>query len=133
MEARFDGLLLFGEQTRVIGPIPRNRQQREILPGVAGFRVYRLGTDSVIWQVRGRLVASTLANLETLLMDGANYVDGQLYDFQTTGGNIFGDCLLNDFRPVEEIQAGSGLILGSWASIWTVEVGATVEWASPLA
>lgn len=131
MNNTFDGVELFGTRNKERGPIPTTRQIRSILPGIAGFRTYALGTNSWIWTVKGILVRSTRILLEADLNAGASYVDAGLYDFKTGAGTIYGNCLLNDFAPITDILACEVQLGGGWAGAFCQWVQGTVEWAGP--
>jgi hypothetical protein len=101
------------------------------MPGIAGFRVYALGTNSWTWTVRGILVKSTRAALEADVINGASYVDAGLYNFVTGAGTTFNNCLMNSFEPVSDILACKVQLIGGWASAFCQYVQGTVEWAGP--
>jgi hypothetical protein len=100
------------------------RSTREWLPGVNGFRVYRLGGGSTIWQVRGRLTALNFPSLNALIRRGQSYVDGRIYTFVDNAGQSHRNCLMNDFRPVGPWEACK---LASGQAGVTIEVQGTVE------
>jgi hypothetical protein len=131
MDALFNGQPIFGTQTRNIGPQPKPTVQRERIPGVAGFRVYNLGTESVIWEVSGLVVGGTIAALEDALFAAAGYMDGGLYAFATTGGSVFEGCLLQSFNMAGEITPMDGYIDGAAFEGFCVRVRAVVEWSQP--
>lgn len=121
--ATFNELYIFGVGVRVAGPMRSYRNQREQLPMVDGFRVYRLGQNGWTWKIRGRLVAATPAELTAQLEIAQDLADGQLYTFVDNAGGSFDDCMLSDYRPAGPMQ---------WSHLgYTVEIDATVEWLSP--
>jgi hypothetical protein len=124
MAAQFNSESIFGTQTKITGPAQQYRSQREQLPGVSGFRVYRLGRGPWVWRIRGRMNRSTFDLLRTAIETAAAaYLNGQLYTFTDNGGATYANCLLSEYRPVSNpVRTDSG---------YTVELEATVEWASP--
>lgn len=122
----FDGVYIFGGYAlKCSAPIPLARAMRERLPGIDGFRVFKLGMDSVTWACSGRILAPSKADLSRALWTGANYVLGQnLLTFTTTYDGPFSNCLLADFRQETPIQRTSG-------GQYTLRVQGTVVWAAP--
>ena len=131
MSNLFDGISIWGGQTREMGPIPSTNSQRSKLPGISGFRVYALGTNSWVWNIRGLLAARTLGALEGLRVTGASYVDGLLYNFTTAAGSVYSNCLLNSFQPASEIQPCFVYLplVGGWGTGFCQYVSGVVEWA----
>lgn len=131
MQNLFNGAAIWGGQNVEHGPIPRTRQMRSVMPGIAGFRVYSLGTESWTWNVQGLIVRTSRALLEADLVTGASYVDGGLYDFRTGAGTVYNNCLLNSFQPSSKIQKCWVLIGASWGLGYCQFVSGVVEWAGP--
>ena len=118
--ATFNGAYIFGLACKVTGPLSGGyRRQEETFPGVSGKRVYRLGANSLMWTIRGRLVDSTLAGIKQQTADAIAYVDGRVYDFVDSDGTYYQNCLLNAWAPVGPPAACS--------AGFTQEVTATVE------
>lgn len=113
------------------GPFSNPRGQRSILPGVSGFRTYHLGTDSVRWTVRGILAATDLLSLENKLFTGCNYQDDALYDFTTSAGTVFPNCLLTQYGPASEVMGAWVMVGSSWIRGVIQYVQGQVEWAAP--
>jgi hypothetical protein len=127
MAALFDQVPIFGVTIRQTGPFSSYRLQRESLPGTAGFRGYRLGQGPVSWTIRGRLIASSLAQMTSLLFQYGSYNNGKTFQFSDNGGVEFQNCFLTDYRPVGPYMS---VVIGGFARV-TVEVQGTVEWSSP--
>lgn len=128
MNATFNGITLFGSPTRTEGPHASYRAQREELPGVAGYRNYRLGAGPSTWTIRGRLTAPTLAFVKAAVFTAHGYRNGNLYTFVDTDGVSYANCELTDFRTVGDYE---GCELADGSNAVTVEIVATVQWASP--
>lgn len=127
--AAFDGVEIFGEQIRMLGPFGgRERTVDSRLPGVNGARSYRLGRDIMTWTIRGRLTKFTERSISDAIMAGIRYMDGQVYTFTDNWGGRFDNCRLADFRQIGGFQA---IRSGGNARGFTVEIQATVEWMSP--
>jgi hypothetical protein len=112
------------------GPTARTRVIRKRLPGVTGYRAFALvtGPDSKIWVARGLVIGTSLAFCERTVELGLAYLNGNpQYPFETTGGIIYRNCELTDYRPVSPYK--HVLIFGQ--DYFTVEVQGTVEQASP--
>lgn len=129
---KFDGKDIFGTaELRVSGPTGRRRVQRSQLPGVVGFRNYRLigntGPDIKVWIASGRLLAFSQQQIEQMVERGLRYLSGGVYTFRTTGGNNYRNCELVDYRTVEPYRRVN--VSGIWLS--TTKVQATIEQASP--
>lgn len=126
---KFAGRNIFGSQQRQAGPMPTARILREQLPGVIGFRMYRLagrGPDTLLWTVSGRLVGLTIGDLERQIADAQSYMNGTAYAFQTIGGSVIRNCQLVDYRPAPPFQRVqyNGIFYS------TVMIQATIERAS---
>jgi hypothetical protein len=123
----FNNAPLWGSQTRQDGPYKTRRDLRQVMPGVNGFRVYRMGTTSQVWTVTGRLVTPSRGDIENAIASGQAYMDGNPYAFTTAAGTTFLYCLLTDFRPIGNPQA----VTYNGAPAWTQEVQGTVENMAP--
>jgi hypothetical protein len=130
-DAKYNNIFIWGGQTKVRGPFPVARTQRETLPGVSGFRQYRLGVATWTWKVEGLLVATSLAALRVLLQDYAEGVNGGLYVFTDNAGQAWNDCELSDYGPASDIQFIAGEIDGIHSDGYCVRVQGTISWASP--
>lgn len=128
MNATFNGITLFGSPTTTEGPHGSYRAQREELPGVGGYRIYRLGGGPTTWTIRGRLTAGTLSFVKAAVNTARGYRNGQLYTFVDTDGSSYPNCELTDFRTVGNFE---GITQSDGSAGVTVEVVATVSWASP--
>lgn len=128
---KFDGKTIFGQTTlKQVGPIAKTRNLREQLPGVAGYRIYKLagdGPDTLSWNIRGRIFALSHGQLERVLGIGVSYMDGNLYQFVTAGGIVCANCELIDYRQAADIV----VCMIDGIRYATCEVVATVEQASP--
>lgn len=112
------------------GPVGAFRSQLERIPGVNGYRTYKLGIDKVQWVCSGRVVAFNYAGLEQLLWNATTYVlSGDLYVFQSLGGAIYENCRLLNFQPIARVEAHSLPGNGSGVS---VQVQGMVEWCTPV-
>lgn len=128
----FNGSQIFGTaELRQMGPTATKRLQRSILPGVIGYRNYNLiggrAPDTRVWTVSGRIIALSLSQAETMIERGQSYLNGKLYNFRSTGGRIYRNCELVDFRPSENYRAA---MIGS-TKVITIKVQGTIEQASP--
>jgi hypothetical protein len=97
------------------------------MPGVNGFRVYRMGTASLTWTITGRIIVPSRGDIENAVATGQAKMDGKPYTFTTAAGNAYFYCLLTDFRPVGNPQA----VTFNGAPAWTQEVTGTVENMAP--
>lgn len=111
------------------GPLGSFRSQIERVPGINGYRVYKLGIDKVQWVCSGRIVAFNYAELEQLLWSGTSYVlSGDLYVFQSLGGAAYENCRLLSYQPIAQVEAHS--LPGGSAGV-SVRVQGVVEWCTP--
>lgn len=126
----FNGQQIFGtKEARQQGPFARTRNLRKRLPGVAGYRIFRLTggkIDSLTWTVRARIVELSLPRAEQAVLRGLNFVDGATYPFVSTTGLRYKNCELTDFRPVSNYQR---VRIGN-QDYWTIVVQGTIEQAS---
>lgn len=122
----YDGQPIFGTHAlKCSAPVPLARAMRERLPGLDGFRLFKLGMDSVTWSCSGRILVPGKSDLSAALWRGANYVLGQgLYDFTTTYDGPFRNCLLASFQQETPIQR-------TGAGAYTMRVQGVVVWAAP--
>lgn len=133
MPAKFDGQNIFGSLTRQTGMAPRHRWQEEHVPGIGGSRVYDLGADGAVWQIRGRIVTTSptyglaLNACVDAVMAGASYHNGGLYTFTDAGGNSYDNCLLVSYQQAGEYQTCDY----NGQPACTVVVTATVRWMLP--
>jgi hypothetical protein len=129
---RFDGREIFGRHNlRQVGPAARTRNMREQLPGVVGYRNYRLTggiIDTRIWQVTGWQVESSLRAAEQFIEAGLAYVDGAPYVFESTGGLRHRNCELTAFGPSANFFR---VILPNGLSQILIQIQATIEQMSP--
>jgi hypothetical protein len=127
----FGGASIFGvKQNRVSGPTVRTRILRHRLPGVPGYRTFRLTGDSVdgrIWTCEGRIIEFGLNQVMQSVMNSQQFVDGKFYVFTTIGGLSFKNCELTDFRPVGNYQR----IIVSNQQFYSVVVRGVIEQATP--
>lgn len=128
---RYAGKNIFGTlQLRQQGPTAKTRYMRQQLPGVRGYRIFRIGgngPDSLVWSVSGRLIALTLADLERQIASGLALMDGRVGVFESTGGIVYRNCELVDYRPVPPFQRA----FFNGGLVYTCMVQATIEQASP--
>ena len=122
----FNGQPLFGlHGLRCEGPVGKARLMQERLPGVDGFRVYRLAKDSAVFVATGRIYVATAGALEATLLTAARYVmNGTIGQFVTTAGGRYANCLMTDYHettPKRRLQNGAV----------TVRVQATIVWMAP--
>lgn len=115
-----------------VGPIGSCRQMRETVPGVAGYRIYELGADSVIWHCEGRLVAFSREDLAGQIWKGTNYrLRGGLYTFTSRDGQTYDNCQLVSYEPIGRPQGVTLKIGGSEIIGATVRVRGIVSWCAP--
>ena len=97
----YGGSQIFGTiGTYSIGPRHEYRALRQWLPGIDGYRIYRLGrTHGGVWVCGGRLVYDSKALLEAALDTFGQMIDGRLRTFQTSGGLLYSNCQLVGFEP----------------------------------
>jgi hypothetical protein len=130
--ATFNGRSIFGTvENRVIGPTGSSRVQRSILPGVRGFRNYSLtggvGPDTLRFIATGRILAFSVGQAERMILDAQKMMDGKLYAFRSTGGNVYRNCQLVAFAQTENYR--KAFVQNLW--LVTTRVSATIEQASP--
>jgi hypothetical protein len=126
---RFANVNIFGTQTRQQGPIGKARNQREMLPGVRGYRIYDLiggGADTLTFLVTGRIIAKSLRVLESFVSDNVQRM-GQIDTFESTGGLFYENCELVDYRIISTPNYQRVVFNGS--TYWIADVQATLEQA----
>jgi hypothetical protein len=128
MSCTFNGQSIFGSFNKVTGPSRGYRAMRSQLPAVDGVRVYRLGKDTQIWIVRGRITGASLSSVLTTINAGLALHDGQTHAFVDLAGTSHSNCMLNDYRPIGNYRA---IILAGGSGATTVEVQGTVEQLAP--
>lgn len=126
----FDGNAdFFGFQTTEVGPIPSYRKQREIIPGVNGYRNYRLGFAEVRWTLTGWLQYEDRADLALALLENAAMADGATYDFVDSAGNTYPDCELESFAPTGPPFRCIDVASGDW--VYRQQITCVVVWTAP--
>jgi hypothetical protein len=123
----FNGEQIFGQPNRQVSSDARVRTQREIIPGITGYRNYILGKESVTIVVEGRLLEFSVSQLIRALQRGQAYVDGNFYTFVGSGNIRYRLCEMKAFRQTARIQ--SGVLTGR--KLFTMPIVATIEWAAP--
>lgn len=106
----YGGVAICGTQARQIGPTSRVRALRQTLPGVRGFRIFRLtgGIDSYLWSYSGLISSASLSGLLTLIKTGADMADGQLRNLVDNGGTTWSNVQLVSFQQQGQIQPVEG-------------------------
>ena len=124
--ATFGGIDIFGDFTKQHGPISAPyRSQQHALPGVAGYRNYKLGKQSgPTFRVTGRLTATTLAGLEAIILTGIGYCDGTLREYVGEGGT-YPNCELKSYGPIGNYNSLDN------GTKWTVQVEAQLVQVVP--
>lgn len=119
--ATLGGIDIFGDQVKQVGPTRKYRAMRRFLPGVSGFRVYRMGGDSYVIQVSGRITGTSRANLEAKIATALAMIDGQLRTYVGDGAS-YTNCLLDTYEPgpVSRVTTGGSVT-------YTCRVSATLS------
>lgn len=130
----FGGKAIFGlYQNRINGPTARTRTLRHRLPGVPGYRSFKLIGDNIdtrVWTCEGRIVGTNLRSVMRTVISYQDFMKGNFFTFVTTGGDAFRNCELTDYRPASPYQR-IRFSLDNQRDFFSVVVRGTIEQASP--
>jgi hypothetical protein len=116
----FNGVSLFGYAIKMTNNVSDRSSQKNAYPGLAGVEHIDLGSRGRTTIVRGRLFASSVANLMAAKTLMESYHDGLPYSMYDTAGLLWTNCLMGPVKMIDRWTHG-----GSIGFQWAYEVEIT--------